>query len=286
MGQQAAAPDVYGGTLDHVRRSTGTSNAAALTTRSGILIAEALQEVVEQSGERWQDLQTRAVMVKALLSHGCCWGDIGRLLDGAYPPIGTTKWRRRRETITRFLGFGRPQVERVIGGATNRVTLLADDRITAGGLHEYRIPIPTALRGSREFRRITLTLAWSTPIHPSVTVYRGVGLDIVDADGTRRFWKAVGSVPQPHPDDSRRGTTIHLIYEGTKRVTSIPSDGLFIGVQARELHSAFAGAKVPYSLAVTIEVAQSVRADIHAEVVSRARLRTRVRQRDRARERV
>ena len=280
LGMQAAAPDMYGATLDFVRRSTGTSNATALATRSGILVADALEEVVAQSGQRLQDQRTRAAMVKALLVHGSSWGDIGNLLDRAYPPEDP-RWRRRRETITRFLGFGRPAIGRVLDGETNRITLLADDEIAAEQLHEYRIPVPQDLLGSREFRRMTLTLAWSTPIHPTTTAYRGIALDLVDAEGKRGFWDAVKPSLQPHPDDCRRGTVIHRIYEGTKKIKAIPSNGLFVGVQARCLHDDFAAVAVPYALAVSIEVGQTVRTDIdiYADVRSRARLRARIRER-------
>ena len=282
IGQGTAAPDVHGGSLDHVIRSTGTSNAAALTTRSAVLLADALEDVAAASGERWLELPTRAVMLKALLVHGCRWGDVGAVLDRAYPPAGTMQWRRRRETITRFLGFGQSGRERVIEGDRSRITLLGDDVITSDTLHEYRIPVPHALLNSREVRRIVLTLAWCTPVQPATTAYRGVALDIVDSTGKRKFWKAVSPLPQPHPDDDRRGTVIHRVYEGASKIKAIGPDGLFVGVQARALHDSFRDAKVPYALAVTLEVAQTVRADIYADVRSRVRSRVRTRERVRS----
>lgn len=278
LGQLAAAPDAYGGSTRHLLRSTGTSNAAALVTRSAVLLAEALSEVVEESGETWTSLSTRAAMLKALLIHGCGWGQVEAVLDRAYPPAGTKLWRRRRQTITRFVGFGRLDRSRVIEGDARRVTLLGDDEIRPDSLHEYRVPIPAALLGSREVRRITLTLAWNTPVMPT-TAYRGVALDVVDAAGGREFWRSVKSVAQPHPDDSRRGTVIHIVLEGRSKIGSIPTGGLFVGVQARALHPDFANVSIPYGLAVSIEVGQSVRADVHAEVSARVRSQARVRTR-------
>ncbi|GEP01500.1 S8 family peptidase [Methylobacterium haplocladii] len=279
MGTQTAAPDIYGATLDYVRRSTGTSNAAALATRSGILVAETLEDLVAQSGQNLHGLRTRAVMLKTLLMHGCGWGDVGRLLDQAYPPPEAKRGRRRRETITRFLGFGQPDVSKVLEGDANRITLLADDMIAAEQLHEYRLPVPQDLLNSRELRRITMTLTWCTPIHPATTTYRGVTLDLVDENGKRKFWDAVSPKIQPHPDDCRRGTTFHRVYEGTKKIKAIPSGGLFLGVQARGLHDDFATTPIPYALAVSIEVGQNVRADIYADVRSRARVQVRQRER-------
>ncbi|MGX9981552.1 S8 family peptidase [Methylobacterium fujisawaense] len=278
LGQRTAAPDVAGGTSDFVRRSTGTSNAAALATRHGIRIAEALEAVFASSGERWQDQPTRAVMLKALLTHGCRWGEIGGVLDRAYPPADPN-WQRRRETISRFLGFGRPDVDGVVEGDTNRITLLADDLIVGEELHEYRIPIPNALLNSREIRRISLTLSWCTPIHPANTAYRGVRLQLVDREGKGQYWGAVDPFLQPHPNFGVKGTTIHRVFEGARRIGRLPEGGLFVGVQALSLNEAFKDQRVPYALATTIEVAQTLRADIYADV--RSRVRPRVRQRER-----
>jgi hypothetical protein len=279
IGQLTAAPDIFGGSNSYTRRSTGTSNAAALTTRSGILIADALEDVVRADGEDWLQLPTRAVLLKALMAHGCEWGEIGKLLETAYPPQGKHRWSRRRETIARFLGFGRANRERVVSGESHRVTLLGDDLIQAGTLHEYRIPVPAAMIKNREVRRIILTLAWCTPIRPTTVAYRGVALEIVDSSGKRKFWKGVKGQLQPHPDASRRGTLMHLVLEGKNSADFTDAGGMFIGVQARELHPQFKTASVPYALAVTLEVAQTLRADIHAEVRDKARLRTPIRPR-------
>ena len=280
LGQRTAAPDIDGGTTDYVRRSTGTSNAAALATRSGIRIAEALEDLFASSGERWQDQHTRAVMLKTLLTHGCRWGEVGKVLDGAYPPADP-RHQRRRETVARFLGFGRPDVESVVEGSTNRITLLADDLIRSDELHEYRIPIPNALLNSRELRRICLTLSWCTPIHPANSTYRGVRLQLVNKEGKGAYWKSVEPFLQPHPNLGKKGTTIHRVLEGQKRIKVLPEGGLFIGVQAYGLREEFRQQLVPYALAVTVEVAQTLRADIYADVA--ARVRPRVRQRTRER---
>lgn len=283
LGQLAAAPDIHGGDLSFTRRSTGTSNAAALTTRVGIRIADALEAVVADTGQRWQDLATRAVMLKALLAHGCEWGAVGDVLEAAYPPFDPRAWQRRREAITRFLGFGKPNSDRVVEGDSNRVTLIGDDIITAEALHEYRVPIPSAMLKNREIRRITMTLAWCTPIRPRSTAYRGVAMDIVDKDGKKDFWKGVQKALQPLPVVSRRGTLFHMVLEGKNSTDFTDAAGLFVGVQARALHEEFAEARVPYAIAITLEVAQSLRADIYNEVRTKVRARPVVRTRTRTR---
>lgn len=277
IGLQAASPDPSAGSISRTRRSTGTSNAAALVTRAGIRIVDALEDVLATDAIELRDFERAPIATKALLIHASRWGDAGTLLDAAYPPSGSTRSRRRRGTITKFLGYGQPAFERILSGDGNRVTLLADDEIFHEQLHEFRIPIPASMIKARDVRRITITLAWSPPIHPTSLAYRGAVLDVVDQAGKRKFWRGVKNTMQPHPDDMRRGNVAHLVLEGQNRTDFTDSQGLFIGVQARATHESFKRHPIPYALAVTLEVGATVREDIYASVRAAIRPRTRVR---------
>lgn len=267
IGQLAAAPDPVGGDVTKTRRSTGTSNAAALTTRSAARLVDVLEDIFHESGEVWDEAGTRAVVLKALLTHSCSWGDAGKVLDAAYPG----KWQRRREAITRFLGYGRPDQRRLITPHGSRITLLADDMISPEMRHEYAIPIPRAMIGSRDLRRITMTLAWSSPIDPQTQRYRGVIAELVDSDGKRKFWSGIKPALQPPATAGRRGTLQHLVLEDTRKL-SMTTDGQFVvGVQARAALAAFANTEIPYAVAITLELAQSVREDVFADVAARVR---------------
>ncbi|MFM0485159.1 S8 family peptidase [Paraburkholderia strydomiana] len=283
MGQMVASPDPSSGDLRKVTLSTGTSNAAALTTRAGIVIAQAVQEIYASDGINWLTLPTRAVILKALLAHGARWDKIGKLLDEVYPPNDSKKHHSRRETIAKFLGYGRPQAELVISGNQSRITLLAADTIIHDDLHEYRIPVPTAMIGSRDVRRVILTLAWSAPVSVTTDTYRGVGLRMVNSQGKTRFWGGVGRMLQPNTKSAERGTLTHVVLEGKNKVAALADErGLFVGVQAFASRSQFQQAKVPYALAITLEIAQSQRtANLYAEVRDKVQDRARVRGRAR-----
>src|SRR3546814_7975232 len=83
VGQLTAAPGV-GIAVDQVRRSTGTSNATALTTRAAARLVDVLEDVFEEQGEDWLASDSRAVVMKALLAHGCAWGPAGDEIGRAH----------------------------------------------------------------------------------------------------------------------------------------------------------------------------------------------------------
>jgi hypothetical protein len=278
IGQLTAVPDPASGTNKRLGRSTGTSNAAALVTRAAIRLADVAEDIFAENDEEWVNSPTRAVVLKALLAHGCGWGQTGELLYNLYS--GT--WQRRREAVSRTLGYGRPNHERIVSADGSRITLLADDLIQRDTLHEYRLPVPRAMINNREVRRVTMTLAWSSPIDPVTNRYRGVLVEVVDSQGKRKFWEGLDGVKGdggskkvtgPVVNATRRGTLQHLVLEGKKLIRSAPTGDIFVGIQARADLAAFSDVEVPYALAVTLEMAQPVRQDLFADVAARVRLK-------------
>lgn len=281
VGQLAACPSRTGD-LSHVARSSGTSNAAALVTRSCIQIADALEDALSEDEESWLERPTRAVVLKALAAHSCSWGELGALLDESFPPPESRRSVARRTTIARFLGFGRMNKSRVVSGRPSSATLLGDGMIKPEERHEYRVPVPAAILKNREVRRVVLTLAWSAPVITTIADYRGVSVELNDEGGQRLFWAGVKRVPQP---PGRRGgepgTVQHIILEGQTLQRSFgDSKGMCIGIQARQRHPTHKHTEVPYALAVTVELAQPARASqlyvqVRDAIRDRARTRTR-----------
>lgn len=274
VGQEVAAPDP-GGNLHRTDLLSGTSNAAALATRASVQLADALDEVFGPAGIDWLRRPTRAVMLKTLAAHGCRWGEVGIALDAAYPPQIPKGAARRGNTIGRFLGNGSLSTDLVVEGTQHRVTLLAEDEIWPDELHEYRIPIPAELVGFRDIRRLVLTLAWCSPVDGDLNNYRRAALRIVDGAGKTNFWDRVNLVRQPSHHTQRRGTLIHRVLEDTVRINAVPNGGLELGVQAMPMRGE--ACAIPYALAVTLEVAATLQADIYSLVSSRVRPSARAR---------
>ena len=81
---------------------------------------------------------------------------------------------------------------------------------------------------------------------------------------------------QTHPDFAslvpavgfaRRGTLIHAVYEGNRKAIPFGPDGDFVvNVQAVAKAKGISKVEVPYALAVSIEVADTINADIAASI--------------------
>lgn len=276
-GQQAAAPSITG-QLTRRRLTSGTSNAAALTTRAAHFIADALDDLYADDEKSWHELKTRAVLLKTLLAHGTSWGDIGDKLDEAYPPRDPKKWSPRRNVITQFLGYGQLDISRVVSGAANRITLLGEDHIHAGERHEYIVPVPASMLNNREVRTVTITLSWSCPMTNTTADRRAVALQLTGAlNNTSSFWDGIGRSgrAQPNASTANRGTLIHMVLEGKKLMTDA-NGRLVIGVQANS-KIGFERHDVPYAVAITLELGQQIRSQLYTEVEQRIRGRTRTR---------
>ena len=280
FGQEVAAPDRHGAGRGKTLRCSGTSNATALATRSTLLIADALDQTFAENDVPWYRRPTAACMLKALVAHSSRWGDHGAELNAVLPPQGNAGRERRKRAISRHLGYGVSDWSRILDAAGNRVTLLAEDVIMireSGSRHTYRIPIPPEF-GRLDLRRVTLTLAWLTPLRPESVHYRAVVLDLVGAYGNTKIWPGMKRVTQPPVGLSRKGTLLHVVYEGGGRATALPDDATFeLNVQASSrLQTGITTKPVPYALAVTLELTGSVESDIFTSIARRLRPAVRV----------
>lgn len=267
FGVKTAAPDSRGSTR-YEDFTCGTSVATALATRAGHRIFDTLMD--SASGSNHDDLpqQYQALALKALLVHGASWGAKGEMLDAFFQPQGSGQHVARRDDITRLLGFGIPDIERVLDCTENRATLLGFGTIAADNALLYRIPIPAELDGQRAFRALTVTLAWFTPINARHQGYRQAALDV--SPGTdEKYWIADKRDPcQPTDKTIVRGSLFHEHRTGDRAAVFVDNGELLLRVSCR----ATAGKldeKVPYALAVSFEVGIEAGIPVYNEVRSR-----------------
>ena len=261
FGQQVAG---ISSDLDLIR-IIGTSNAAALTTRAAVTIYDELHSQLSVA----DFLKIKSYlpsMVKAMLVHSASWGEAGEVLEEVLQPRHPRLWKNRRSNITRFLGYGTLQLDRVLACTDRRVTMIGVGSLQKEEAELFSFPIPASLSGRKDVRRLTVTLAWLSPTRPGEIFYKDALLDF-KAEDEEGYPIGVQRIPahQPPSDTSRRGTVIHEIFEGQDAVPIGADDVLRLRVECRT-QGARALPSIPYAVVITFEVADTLRANVYAEI--------------------
>ena len=169
-GQLAASPGATPGDQEAVRHSRGTSNATALVSRACALLYDVMDELRQEPGGEIIDRLPRAVWLKALVAHGAEWGEAGSILKDE------NNRRQFKEYVTRLLGYGAVDINRVQACTARRVTALGGGTLGQDESHVHSFPLPPSLSGRRGHRRLTITLAWLSPVNQRHQAWRRADL--------------------------------------------------------------------------------------------------------------
>ena len=260
-GNKVASPGSLAGELDATSYSCGTSNATALISRAASFCYDSLQQIFNEQAAEVDPSNYEVPLLKAMLVHGCSWGDIGSRISEVLrtPENG----RQLSGLISRWIGYGIPVVDRVLDCTEQRATVLGFGQLSDGEAHVFSLPLPPSLGSRPEWRRLTVTLAWLSPISASTQKYRtaslwfemnnnGLAPTRSDAD-----WRAV-----------RRGTVQHEVFEGQRAEPFIDGEVIEIKVNCREDAGKIQN-PVAYGLAVSLEVAEGVDIAVYNEIRTR-----------------
>ena len=204
------------------------------------------------------DSLPRAVWLKALVAHGAEWGEAGSILTRILRHQNNSQ--QFKEYVTRLLGYGAMDVNRVQECTARRVTALGGGALGQDESHIHRFPLPLSLSGRRGHRRLTITLAWLSPVNQRHQAWRRADLwfdpprDPLRVHRQQADWRAV-----------RRGALQHEILDGERAGMFVEGENLEFQVSCR----AGAGVleeEVPYALAITLEGAEELGIDIYDEV--------------------
>ncbi len=269
-GHKVAIPG-SSGKLNEIAYTRGTSNATALATRAAAKIYDMLEDLlsgIENGSDIMEDYGV--LMLKTLLVHGASWKQAYDLYNQVLRTPGDSTFKDKQ--VPRYLGYGFVDENKVLNGSEQKVTLIGFSRIKKEEGHIYQVPLPPSLSSNKIKRRLTITLTWFTPLNNNNQKYRQAHLwfnsenDILQVNRQEADGRAV-----------QRGTVQHEIFEGDTAAAFIEGDTLSIKVSCREDAGGLRQLEIPYTIAVTLEVAEGIEIEIYSEV--RDRLRTLVRAR-------
>src|SRR5262249_12779611 len=146
-----------------------------------------------------------AVILKALTVHTCQWPESDALAEA----LDTADANERKARMARLFGYGILDIDRARGCPDERATPLASGEIEADEGLLYEIPLPHSLAGKKQWRRVTITLAWLSPVNPQHRDYRrafvwfGCDRSPLRVSAAGADWRAM-----------RRGTVQHDVWEG------------------------------------------------------------------------
>lgn len=257
-GVRVAAPGSQAGQLDATVYDTGTSPATGLGGHHAGHVLDDLDHLRERYGARMPGTQYDAVLVKAAIVHSARWGTANVFITRASEEVSAA---RPRDVVTRMIGYGRARPSSVLICDDHRVTALGAAHLEEGQAHAYRFPLPACLASHTERRRLTITLAWFTPINPEHRFYRRAALAVEPAGLPGPF------VERDDVDHNaaRRGTIQHDVLSGRRAVPYAPDKAIELVVSCRadagELSTA-----VPYAIFVTLEVPQNAALPVYQQV--------------------
>lgn len=257
-GIRVAAPGREAGQLDATIYDTGTSPATGLGGHRAGHLLDSLDELRERYGDAMPGSEYDAVLVKAAIVHGARWGAAPTFIDRASDEIGTGS---PRDTVTRMVGYGRSTAHDILVCDEHRATAIAAARLEADRAHAYRFPLPPSLASQTERRRLTITLAWLTPINPEHRFYRRAALTVKPAGLPSQL------VDRSDVDHyaARRGTVQHDVLAGGRAVPYAPDKTIELLVSCRADAGALETA-IPYAVFLTLEVPESSPLPIYQEV--------------------
>ena len=270
FGLRTAAPDREG----DIRRTAltfGTSASTALATRAAHQILEVLEDASGGSKHAEIPLAFQGLVAKALLIHGASWGSKTDLLVDIFGP-GTHD--QRKDNVARLLGYGAVDVARTLDCTQHRATLLNWDSIGNDEAKLFRIPLPTGLESSLDFRSVTFTIAWFSPVNAQHQGYRAAALSLTPGGDGEYSLAIKRAAEQPHYNAVKRGSVLHERREGQRAAAFVDEGDLLFTVSCRasagELNEL-----VPFAVAVSIEVGVESEITVYDEV--RAAVENRIR---------
>lgn len=236
----------------------GTSDAAALISHEALKCYDVLKDIYQTEVGELPQKEYIAILIKAMLTHGASW----RNLASRIAKMTNSKTKQ----ISRWLGYGVPDISRVEECAKNRVTLIGSGSLKREEGHIFTLPLPIDISSKVIKRKLIVTLAYFSPIEASKQLYRSaklwfdvIGNEKLAINRENTEWLAV-----------QKGTLQHEVFEGEKALVWDDNKEIQIKVNCKEDAGKFKQA-IPYCIFVTFEVAEGQDIDVYSKVVNKVK---------------
>lgn len=259
-GVQTASPGPLPESLTNTTFQAGTSHAAATASHAAGHIYEMLEALREENADELSH-NFDAVLIKTLLVHSASRTGSSTKYEILRNPTSNSKFKRY---LSRYIGYGAVNYGRVLECTQSRATVIGCGIINDMQRHRFKFPLPAGSSIGSHLR-LTITLAWFTPINPFHIGMRRAKLwfEGNSLKGTRGHKRLESDWQQV-----RKGTVQHEIFDLNK--TNLPGHVLELFVEcsgdAGELDD-----EIPYGLAVTLEIAEQEKIDLYQVVRDRIR---------------
>lgn len=268
FGIGAAAPGVAGQTSKKLNVS-GTSVATALATHGALRILDAIEELPVKEPHPAVDPSYYAVILKALLVHSAKWdATAASKIKEISKENGENDWIHNRDDITRLLGFGVADINRVIDCTEKRATLIRSGVINVGEADEFRLPIPIELENQAGLRAVIATAAWFSPLNITHRKYRMAELKVDYGSDKELSLGVTNAKDQPVHHVFGRGTVFHRRWDGRNAKPFVDNGDIVLNLSC----SSPAGGlddSIPYAVVVTLEVGTNVQVEVYNRVRER-----------------
>jgi hypothetical protein len=261
-GMATAAPS------GKVSYTFGTSNSAALVSHEASRCYDTLLDVFSITKEG-VPIDHLALLIKAMLVHGAEWGSLTEKYADAlklYNKAGKISRQDCSRHLHRYFGYGKPDINRAIECAKNRITLIGFGELKNGEALTYDLPLPFSFSSSKICRRLTATLAYFSPTIPTRQKYRVAQCWYEIKNGKKHFLDSRVDVDW---QAAVRGSLQHEIFENDEIVVWDESESIQIKVNCRgDADDAFSGI-IQYALMVSFEIKSEIDVDVYTRIAER-----------------
>ena len=260
-GCKSASPYETG--QDGCMYSFGTSDAAAQMTHEAAKCYKILEQIfIRETGETLP-VDSAAILVKGMLTHGASWDSVADKLS--------LSMNTSSKKLSKWIGNGVPNIQRVIECTKERITLIGLGALKMDEGDIFKLPIPIDFSSRLIKRKLTVTLAYFSPVAPSKQDYRCAQLWFSIDEGSS---KLVPNRQNTEWQSVRKGTLQHEIFTGDDPIVWNDSE-IKIKVNCKEEADKFKNA-IPYCLFVSFEIAEGFDIDLYANVKSKINQRIQI----------